>query len=43
MIQYRIAGVMVAAGIVLWAVTWFVNRRIRHQETGFKDVEHLTD
>ena len=43
MIQYRIAGVMIAVGIVLWAVTWFVNRRIRHQETGFKDVEHLTD
>ncbi|WP_148575257.1 APC family permease [Nocardioides caldifontis] len=41
MIQYRIAGVMILVGVALWLFTWFVNRRIRHTETGFKDVEHL--
>ena len=41
MIQYRIAGVLLLVGIALWVVTWFVNRKVRHQETGFKDVEHL--
>ena len=41
MAQYKVAGGLLAVGIVLWALTWFVNRAIRSQATGFRDVEHL--
>jgi APA family basic amino acid/polyamine antiporter len=40
-IQYQIAGAMLAVGIVLWGVTSVLNRRSRHQETAFQDVDHL--
>lgn len=39
--QYPIAGVMVAVGVVLWAITWFVNRAVNARATGFRDIEHL--
>jgi basic amino acid/polyamine antiporter, APA family len=39
--QYKVAGGLLAVGIVLWVLTWFVNRAIRSQATGFRDVEHL--
>lgn len=42
MVQYRIAGVMVAIGVVLWAITYLLHRH-EHQNTGFSDVEHLGD
>jgi amino acid transporter len=42
-IQYRIAGAMIALGLALWVVTWLVNRKARHQRTGFGDVGHLGD
>ena len=39
--QYVIAGFLLVAGIVLWALTWFTNRGIRAKKTGFRDIEHL--
>ena len=30
-------------GIVLWACTWFTNRAVRAQKTGFRDIEHMED
>jgi amino acid transporter len=43
MVQYKIAAVMLAVGLVLWVVTWLINRSARHQTTRFDDVDHLTD
>ncbi len=42
-IQYRIAGAMLVLGLVLWLITWFINRRTRHERTGFGDVGHVDD
>lgn len=39
--QYVIAGFLLAAGIVLWALTWLTNRGIRAKKTGFRDIDHL--
>ena len=41
--QYKIAGLLMAVGLVLWAVTWLVNRGSRSQRTGFRDIEHLEE
>ena len=41
--QYKIAGLLMAIGLVLWAVTWLVNRGSRAQKTGFRDIEHLEE
>jgi hypothetical protein len=41
--QYKIAGGLLVLGIVLWAITWMVNRGIRAKKTGFRDIEHLED
>jgi amino acid transporter len=41
--QYRIAGALLAVGVVLWAVTWATNRGARSQKTGFRDIEHLEE
>jgi amino acid transporter len=41
MIQYKIAGGLLVLGIVLWAITWMVNRGVRAKKTGFRDIEHL--
>jgi basic amino acid/polyamine antiporter, APA family len=40
-IQYRIALVLLVIGVVLWAVTWLINRGARAKKTGFRDVDHL--
>jgi amino acid transporter len=42
-IQYRIAGILLGIGIVLWVITWFTNRAIRAQSTGFRDIDHLEE
>jgi APA family basic amino acid/polyamine antiporter len=42
-IQYRIAGVLLGIGVVLWALTWLTNRGVRAKRTGFRDIEHLED
>ncbi len=41
MVQYKIAAGLLAIGIVLWAVTWLVNRGARGQKTGFRDITEL--
>ncbi|MDR7253826.1 amino acid transporter [Nocardioides sp. BE266] len=41
MVQYKIAGGLLAVGVVLWALTWFTNRGVRAKRTGFRDIEHL--
>ncbi|UPK77031.1 APC family permease [Nocardioidaceae bacterium SCSIO 66511] len=39
--QYEVAGLLLAVGVVLWAITWFVNRAMRAQRTYFKDPSGL--
>ena len=39
--QYEVAGVLLAVGIVLWALTWFANRALRAQRTYVKDPTEL--
>lgn len=41
MIQYKIAGGLLAVGVVLWAITWATNRGVRAQRTGFRDIDKL--
>ncbi len=41
MVQYKIAGGLLAIGVVLWALTWLTNRGVRAQKTGFRDIDHL--
>ncbi len=41
--QYKIAGLMMAVGLVLWVLTWLVNRGARAKKTGFRDIEHMED
>ncbi|KAE8762664.1 APC family permease [Georgenia thermotolerans] len=40
-IEYRIAGVLVGIGVVLWALTWLWNRGVRAKKTYFRDPEAL--
>lgn len=40
-IQYKIAGGLLAVGILLWALTWATNRGVRAQKTGFRDPDHI--
>lgn len=40
-IVYQIAGVLLLIGVVLWAITWFTNRGVRAQRTGFRNIEHM--
>ncbi len=42
-IIYQIAGVLLLIGVVLWAITWMINRGSRAQKTGFRDIEHMDD
>ncbi|UYM04884.1 APC family permease [Solicola gregarius] len=39
--QYEVAGLLLAVGVVLWVITWLVNRAIRAQRTYFKDPTDL--
>ena len=41
-LQYTIAGWLLAIGVVLWAITWFVNRSIRAKKTYLRDPESLS-
>ncbi|QIG42559.1 APC family permease [Nocardioides anomalus] len=38
---YEVAAVLLLIGIVLWAITWVMNRGVRAKKTGFRDIEHL--
>jgi APA family basic amino acid/polyamine antiporter len=41
--QYVIAGFLLLAGVVLWALTWMTNRGVRAKKTGFRDIDHLEE
>ena len=41
-IQYRIAGVLLAVGVVLWVLTWFANRALRAKRTYLRDPQDLS-
>ncbi len=40
-IEYQIAGVMLALGVALWALTWLWNRSVRAKKTRFSHPEDL--
>ena len=40
--QYEVAGILLAIGVVLWAITWFANRALRAQRTFVKDPDDLS-
>ena len=40
-VQYQIAGVLLAIGVVLWAITWFINRAVRAKKTYLRDPSQL--
>ncbi len=39
--DYRIAGVLLVIGVVLWALTWCLNRALYGRPTRMRDVEKL--
>ncbi|WP_277455568.1 APC family permease [Janibacter sp. DB-40] len=39
--QYVIAGGLLLLGIVLWAITWFINRAVYAKRTFIRDPEHI--
>jgi amino acid transporter len=41
-LQYRVAGLMLAIGVVLWAITWAVNRAVRADRTFVRDPGDLS-
>jgi basic amino acid/polyamine antiporter, APA family len=40
--QYEVAGWLIAVGVVLWAVTWAVNRAVYGRKTFMRDPEELS-
>lgn len=40
-IEYQIAGIMLAIGVVLWLLTWLWNRTVHHRKTRFEHPEDL--
>ncbi len=42
-VQYQIAGWVLGIGVVLWAVTWFLNRALYARPTRIKDPHDLQD
>ena len=40
-IQYAIAGGLLALGVLLWVVTWFINRAVYGKKTYMRDPEHI--
>lgn len=43
MVQYKIAGGLLAVGVLLWLLTWLVNRAFFAKRTGFRDIEHMEE
>ena len=41
-VQYRIAGALLALGVVLWVITWLVNRATGTVESRFDDVDQIS-
>lgn len=40
--HYRIAGGLLALGVVLWALTWLANRGLRAKKTYFRDTDDIS-
>jgi len=40
--QYTIAGILLAIGVVLWALTWLLNRALHSRKTYLKHPEELS-
>ena len=40
--QYQIAGALLVIGVVLWAITWFVNRAVYAKRTFMRDPSDLS-
>ena len=40
-VEYKIAGGLLAIGVVLWVMTWLWNRGVRAKKTGFRHPEDL--
>jgi hypothetical protein len=41
-VQYTIAGWLLGLGVVLWVVTWLINRGGRAKKTGFRDIDQIS-
>ena len=39
--QYKVAGILLAIGVVLWALTWLINRALYGRKTYLKNPEAL--
>jgi amino acid transporter len=39
--HYKVAGFLLIAGVVLWAITWFANRALRAKKTYLRDPSDL--
>lgn len=39
--EYKIAGGLLALGIILWAITWVINRSVYAKKTYIRDPEHI--
>ena len=39
--QYTIAGILIGVGVVLWLITWLINRALSGRETYIKNPEAL--
>jgi APA family basic amino acid/polyamine antiporter len=39
--QYEVAGIMIGVGVVLWVITWFINRGFYAERTYVKDPADL--
>ncbi len=39
--QYKVAGILIAIGVVLWALTWLINRALYGRKTYLKNPEAL--
>jgi amino acid transporter len=42
-VQYKIAAGLLGLGIVLWLLTWAINRGVRAKKTGFRDPDKLSE
>ncbi len=40
-VQYTIAGILLAIGVALWLITWFINRAIYARKTYLRDPTEL--
>jgi APA family basic amino acid/polyamine antiporter len=41
-VQYKIAGGILALGVVLWVITWIANKATGTVESKFDDVDQIS-